>query len=244
MNTPLVNLQILGVQKAGTSALAHFLAQHPHICVVDGKEAHVFDQPDFHQQTDKFTYAQKRYNKKLPHYKGEALICDATPITLFNPTYLKACIDYNPNAYFIVILRDPVERAISHFSMSRSKGREKHNMLISFLIEPWRLRKEQQWSSWSGDSAWRNHSYLARGEYKRQLTELENLISPDQLLVLSQNDLLQKHDASLRKIFKFLNVEQVSIPQETIFPSPTTSMNLMDRLAKLYAKAYFLLKRQ
>ena len=60
MNTPLVNLHIVGVQKAGTSALAHFLSQHSDVCVVEGKEAHVFDQPDFASK-DKHEYANKRY---------------------------------------------------------------------------------------------------------------------------------------------------------------------------------------
>ena len=43
---PFPNLIIPGVQKAGTTALASFLSQHPDICIVEGKEAHVFDDPD------------------------------------------------------------------------------------------------------------------------------------------------------------------------------------------------------
>ena len=53
-----VNLHIVGVQKAGTTALAHFLSQHPDICLVDGKEAHVFDQPDFYETEDKKAFAE------------------------------------------------------------------------------------------------------------------------------------------------------------------------------------------
>lgn len=241
--SPLVNLQILGVQKAGTTALAHFLGQHPDICVVDGKEAHVFDQPEIETQADKNSFAKTRYRKKLAHYHSERIICDATPITLLNPTFLRHCVDYNKNARFIVILRDPVKRAVSHYNMSKSRGREKRNMLLSFLLEPWRLRIEKQTAYWPRNSPWRECSYLKRGEYNRQLRVLRQLVRQDQVLIISQQALLKQHDATLKNVFAFLGVKPIAVSQENIFSQLPMSPSLLSSLAKLYATFYFLIRR-
>ena len=242
LRLPLVNIQILGVQKAGTSALAHFLSQHPDICLVEGKEAHVFDQPDYASQTDSLAFAEKRYGRKLAHYGGEKYICDATPITLFNPTYLKRCVSYNPDAKFIVLLRDPVERALSHFAMSASRGREHRNILWSFVMEPFRLIKEKEEDCWPTGSPWRDCSYLKRGEYARQLKRLKALVPEDQILVLRQEALLSEHETTLQCVFEFLGLDPFHIEQKSIFKLPNTRKDLLQTLAGLYARLYFSVK--
>lgn len=233
-----VNLQIVGVQKAGTSALAHFLSQHPDICLVDGKEAHVFDQPDFFGSSDQEAYAEKRYSKKLSSYRGESVICDATPVTLFNPHYLKACVEYNPNAKFIVLLRDPVERAQSHYRMMKKLKRENKNMLIAFVLESWRLRNNEGFN-WSRQSPWRNWSYLHRGLYENQLELLYSLVKPEQVLVLNQKKLQNQHEATLNDVFTFIGLTPIKVKKERIFVSETKPFSLMDSLARVYARLFF-----
>jgi hypothetical protein len=241
-NPLLVNIQILGVQKAGTSALAQFLSEHPDICLVANKEAHVFDQPNYAEQPCVTEFAAKRYAKKLVHYAGEQYICDATPITLFNPTYLRRCVEYNPNAKFIVVLRNPIDRAISHYSMSKARGREKRNILMSFLLESIRLKKESQDSDWPSGSPWRDQSYLKRGEYTSQLHRLNLLVPNSQVLVIRQEDLLNQHNKTLQDVFTFLNLEPVNVKQRKIFSQAEKPKGIIYFLAGLYARLYFAAK--
>jgi len=241
MSKPLVNLHIVGVQKAGTSALAHFLSQHPKICVVEGKEAHVFDQPDF-PTDNSHSYASKRYEKKLSHYNHEPIICDATPITVFDPIFLKRCYAYNPGAKFILLLRNPVERAVSHFYMSKNRAREQNNMFMSFLKESKRLKHLSGNDAWASGSLWRDNSYLTRGLYKKQIENLFSVAPKDQCLIITQEELLNSHEKTLTDVFKFLNVDDFAIEAEKVFISPKTKKDPTERAARLFAALYFLSK--
>lgn len=241
MTLPLVNLHIIGVQKAGTSALAHFLSQHPDICVVQDKEAHVFDQPDY-PKYDTQNFANKRYAKKLQHYNKELIICDATPVTLFNPTFLERCYSYNPSAKFIVILRDPVQRAVSHYYMSKKRRRESNNMLLGFMKEALRLHCVDKSEAWQSGSVWRDNSYLKRGLYREQINNLYSIVAESQCLVLTQETLLAEHDATMSKVFNFLDIPNLKIAQEKIFSSSQNNSDKTERAARLYAALYFTLK--
>jgi len=240
MDIPLVNLHVVGVQKAGTSALAHFLSQHPKICVVEGKEAHVFDQPNF-PKNNTLDYASRRYAKKLSHYTDEPIVCDATPITILDPVFLKRCYLYNPNAKFILLLRNPIERAVSHFYMAKNRDREHNNMLMSFLKEHNRLNKLSKSDAWASGSTWRENSYLTRGLYKQQIETLFSTAPPNQCLIITQEELLTSHKKTLSNVFKFLDVDNLAIAPEQVFRSPNTKKDVTEGAARLFAALYFII---
>jgi len=240
----LLNLHIIGVQKAGTTALASFLHQHPAIYVVDGKEAHVFDHPLYSEQSDKSTFANKIYKSKLSNYLDQPIVCDATPITVFRPEFIQACYQYNTDAKFILILRDPVERAISHYRMSQSRSQEKCSMLSAFLLEPFRLKGIKKSASWKFDSPFRNHSYLSRGCYSGQLRNLYNMIPKQQVLVLHQEDLKNQHKEVMLHVFEFLGIQPHDIPPSQVYVGKQTTVRPSDRLARLYASVYFFIRRE
>lgn len=237
----LVDLHIVGVQKAGTSALAYFLSQHPDICVIEGKEAHVFDQPNFFDEDDPHGYAQERFWKKLPHYNNESVICDATPITIFNPIYLRACFNYNPKAKFILLIRDPVARAVSHYKMMRGRSKEGSAMLSAFRKEKFRLNIKDAEKPWASGSPWRDQSYLRRGLYKKQIRLAKSIIPEQNLLILQQENLLQNHKQTLSDVFNFLNLKDIPIASEKVFESGSVNSHWTDILARIYARCYFTL---
>lgn len=243
MNKPLVNLHIVGVQKAGTTALAHFLSQHSQICVVEGKEAHVFDQPNFPEH-NAHEFACNRYAKKLSQYANEPFICDATPLTVLNPQFLRRCYLYNPSAKFILLLRDPIERAVSHFHMSKSRGREHKNMLMAFMQERKRLSRVAEKDAWASGSVWRENSYLTRGLYKQQIKTLFSIVPQSQCLIISQEELLKNHDKTLAKTFEFIGVENMPIAHEKIFMSANTNKSITERAARLFAALYFICNKE
>ncbi|AEP31193.1 sulfotransferase family protein [Brumicola nitratireducens] len=235
---PVPNVHIIGFQKCGTTAMAHFLSQHPDICMVEGKEAHVFDDPEYAAASDKTDFARQKYAKKLSHYAGEGYILDSTPITLFHPAFLKACVVFNPHAKFIVMIRDPVKRAFSHYNMTKDKGLESYSPFIAFLIEPWRMkgwRKALPLCPFA--HAYRDHSYLTRGRYKSQFDLLYQLVDANQVLVVEQSVLASEHSKTLERVFQFLSLEPKNIPKEDVFTGQQkTSQNIA---ATLLAKLYF-----
>lgn len=217
---PLPNLFIPGVQKAGTTALASFLAQHPDVCLVEGKEAHVFDDPDFHASSNKLEFARQKYASKLKHYKAERYILDATPITILHPKFIEAVSTYCPNAKHIVMLRDPVERALSHYAMSKERGLEPFSPMRAFWQERARMK-----GFYAGlptslfESPFRDQSYLMRSRYQRQLTSLYEAVEKDKVKVIQQDLLLSCHDKVMSDIFSFLNISNVNIEQKKVFSS-------------------------
>lgn len=176
-----VRFLIGGVQKGGTTALAHCLSQHPQIVLPTGKEAHVFDAPDFDDGWNR-TQVDLRY---APHYAvdtGALLVGDATPIYCLHERFVQRIARYNPQMRWLLLLRDPVERAISHYHMERLRGDEHWALLPALLFERWRLRGHMD--DFSPDSPLRHHSYRLRGDYARQLDTLYRHFDRSQVLVL------------------------------------------------------------
>lgn len=235
----LPNLFISGVQKAGTTAIASFLEQHPDVCLVKNKEAHVFDNPQLFQTNDKAGFIYEKYAEKLTHYNGEKYILDATPITILHPQFIAQCAEFCSEAKHIVMLRDPVERALSHYSMSRSKGREELSPINAFLNESKRLADFYEMLPLSDfKSKYRDNSYLIRGLYKRQLRSLRKYFEEDAVKVLNQNDLLEKHHETLMDIFAFLELPEILVPEKRVFKTEEdVTLPIFTRLAlRLYFK--------
>lgn len=224
MNTyPLPNLFIPGMQKAGTTALASFLSQHPDICLVEGKEAHIFDNPEFYKTKDKLTFAKENYQEKLRHYNGERYILDATPITILHPLFISSCAAICPNSKYIVMLRDPIERALSHYAMTRERGFEPFSPTKAFLLERSRMKGFYEQLPFSPfESKYRDQSYVIRGRYKKQLNYLQKQVSKSCIYIEQQKRLSTFHEDCMRDIFRFLELPYISIEKKEIFKSSET----------------------
>lgn len=233
------NLFIVGGQKCGTTALAHFLSQHPEICLAEGKEAHVFDNPDFLDEKGHVCITRdmldKAYQAKFTHANDERYLCDATPIYAYWQPILSALAHYQPEAKLIFMLRDPVERAMSHYTMERSRGLENRTMLQAFLREGGRLKKAQ--SNYHWNSPLRTHSYLDRGLFSRQWESITHYFKEENILLMHNDELRYQHQKALARVFQFLEIQDVDIPAESVFTGRYTSPSLAQRLAKLYARA-------
>ena len=206
---------IVGAQKCGTTALARFLSRHPDIGMASPKEMHLFDSP---QYAGDWTPEQidERYRPFFRHCAGTAVRGEATPIYMFLPEVAREIQRYNPDLKLIVLLHDPVERAISHYYMERARGREHRPLWLALLCEPMRLRRCRDGRAFG--SALRVCSYRRRGLYSLQLRNLYRWFDRSRVLVVRTRDLRQHHDAVLRRVFAFLGVsEQVRIEPEIVF---------------------------
>lgn len=212
-----VDFVIAGAQKGGTSALAHFLSQHPAIAMAS-REGHIFDSPDYSEDWTP-EEIDARYARRIARRPATAACGESTPIYLFFSDVAAELLRYNPALKVVVILRDPVERALSHYAMERGRGNERRPLWIALLAERWRLRRCPD--PRAPESAARQHSYRSRGLYGVQLRNLFAVFPPNQVLVLRSEDLLQRHDETLENVFAFLGVSvSVRIPAETVFKGP------------------------
>lgn len=208
-----LDFMIIGAQKSGTTALSHFLSQHPNLRMAQGKEVHLFDAEDFCEEWNP-KEINERYAKHFVGADETAKWGEATPIYLYWSRIIPALKRYNPALKLIVILRDPTERAISHYEMEKSRGNEVLPLWRALWCEKRRLSQE-------GDRlghSHRCHSYVDRGRYASQLEQLRKYFNDDQILVLENEELQQEHELTLDKVCQFLGVpHSKEIKPERVF---------------------------
>jgi hypothetical protein len=193
-----VDFVICGTQKGGTTALDAYLSEHPDICMADKKGVHYFDNEE-HFSTGKPDYS--KYHAAFSPKKKHKLLGEATPIYMYWNDSPKRIWEYNPNMKLIVLLRNPIERAYSHWNMERLRNADNLSFWEAIINEKERCLKalpEQH----------RVYSYIDRGLYLEQLRRLWAYFPKDKVLILKNEDLKQKPDETLNYICEFLGVAQ------------------------------------
>ena len=187
----------LGTQKGGTTTLHWLLAQHQQVHLPECKEVQFFTQ--HHHQGE--GWYRSHFEKASPLQRcGEI-----TPFYLFHPEAPGRIQALLPQAKLIVLLRDPVERAISHYFHARKRGFEPLELEKAFAAEPSRLA--------SGDPfSFQKHSYLSRSRYLEQLDRYEALFPRHQLLILRSEDLFQHVEQIWPRLLEFLDLEPSVVP--------------------------------
>lgn len=192
---PRVDFIIPGVQKAGTTALFDHLGDVPGIALSTVKEVHFFDdesvdwaQPDY-----------RAYEAQFASVQG-AVVGEATPIYLYWPNALERIAAYNPAMRLIVMLRDPVERAWSHWRMETSRGPEREPFGWCIRQGRQRLFESEPWGHH------REFSYVERGFYGEQVARMFELFPREQVLFLKADDLRTDPNTVLASVCAFLGV--------------------------------------
>ncbi len=182
----------IGAMKSGTSALRYYLRQHPQIYMPDF-EPHYFD---------------REYDKPIQQYEeifeeaseGE-LIGEKTPAYIYRPSVPKRIHNHIPNVKLIALLRDPVERAYSHYCQRLRAGEEELD--FKEAIEKERERLEE------GDIQEREeYSYVDRGKYHEQIERYLKYFDRDQVLILPSEDLRNNREKTLREILEFIGADK------------------------------------
>lgn len=195
---------LVGAQRCGTTSLARLLEAHPDICLAKGKEAHWFD--DARVQREGVN--PERWAERFAHHAGEAVLLDATPSYLYLPGCIEALHRHNPDIRVIAVLRDPAERARSHYAHERQRGVEASKYWQALQLESRRLAADR--NPLAPNSPARVSSFRDRGRYSRQIGRLLEWF-PD-ALVLRFDELIEDGDNTARRITEHLRVAP--------FPSP------------------------
>jgi hypothetical protein len=200
---PTVDFIIVGAQKTGTTALFRMLKKHQNIFSPQRKELHFFDNdyaidwacPDY------TSYESNFVDKTDGQVAGEA-----TPIYSYWPPCVERIKAYNPDIKLILCIRDSAERAFSHWSMEFARQLE--TMEFSGAIRQGRERVGHGQHSLDGHH--RYFSYIERGFYARQISNILIHFPKEQLLVVTFDAFQRDLNNFLDTICRFLCVPQFS----------------------------------
>lgn len=191
-----VGFVVAGAQKGGTSALDQYLREHAELCLPRSKELHFFD-TDRWFATEPVDYAP--YHSSFNPGPGHRLLGEVTPAYLYWPTAAERMARYNPGMKVIVVLRNPVTRAFSHWNMSRRNGRESLPFRLALDAEAQRLRLLPLAKA-------KAFSYVDRGFYAQQLKRLWRCFPRQQTIVFKSEQLLDAHASVLAEVAAFLGI--------------------------------------
>ena len=196
MNSPQteirIDVMIAGAQKAGTSSLLGYLAQHPEIL------AHETAELDFFVNDEAFeNLCMAKYFSRAPE-AGEVVLAKSATV-MHTPVALSRLHEHNPDCKIIIVLRNPVDRAYSSFRWARSNGLED---LLAFEDAVWKGIER-----FSDARRRRNCDYLATGLYAKWLGEIYRRFPRDQISILLLEDLRKSPKNVCRELHEFIGVD-------------------------------------
>jgi hypothetical protein len=209
---------ILGAQRAGTSSLHKYLVQHPmiHSNELAETEVHFFDAK--HVPGAELAGREAWYRAHFPRKRelgAQSRVFDSTPNYLFDPLAAQRIHDMLPQAKLLVLLRDPTQRAISHYFKSRRKGDESLDMLEAFQQEEARFERAMAQEIPPPRFVF-GQTYKSRGRYAEQLERYRKKCFPENMLVLVSEEFFSNPRATLRRVFEFVGVDAAfSVPDLT-----------------------------
>lgn len=213
---------IIGAQKGGTTSLYEYLSQHPDIARALRKEIRFFDE---------------QYNKGLAWYRsffptfakchhhlratGQRLQTgEATPEYLFDPLVPERMRGVLPGVKLIVMLRDPVSRAYSHYQHVLRRGREPLSFDESVKQELQQLRSghdQRDPHQRYGPRTHKMYSYVSRGYYAAQIRAWLRFFEKSQFLFLRSEDFYERPNDVLQRTGSFLGLRAFEWRTSTVF---------------------------
>ncbi|MBW8812017.1 MAG: sulfotransferase domain-containing protein [Caulobacterales bacterium] len=228
---PRVTFLIAGVQKGGTTALFDYLGDYPDLALSDAKELHFFDD----EARDWAAPDYGAYHARFPDPAGRP--CgEATPIYSYWPASLERICAYSPAMRLILVLRDPVQRAWSHWRMEYARGAETRPFAWCVREGRQRLFQAEPWGHH------REFSYVERGFYAEQVERIFGLFPRSQVLITTSDSLRSDPGGTLGQVRAFLGlppaptppVREVHVGQAIDYPSLLTADDI-DHLRGVYA---------
>ena len=199
---------IIGAQKSGTTSLFYYLSQHPQLIPSIKKEVHFFD-GGLDPGVDNFSKGQSWYRAHFPkrnELDNHEKVFEASPSYLFNPYVPERIFNLLPNTKLIILLRNPTERAISHYFHQKRKGVETLPIFDAFKVEEERLAPIIENEDYRS-KIFLQYSYKSRGLYYEQIIRYLKYFKFSNLLILHSDDLFMHTEITLQQTFNFIDVD-------------------------------------
>lgn len=208
---------IIGAQRSGTTSLYKYLVRHPLVgSVLLGKGVHYFD-VNYDRGLGWYrAHFPTRLTARLAsaRHGGEMITGEGSPYYVFHPLAPERIVRTLPDAKLILLLRDPVARALSHYEHEVARGFEELSFEEALDREEERLAGEaerilQDPSCHSFEH--QHHSYAARGMYADQVERWFELVAGERLLVLQAERFFADPGAGLAEVLQFLDLPPWSL---------------------------------
>ncbi|MFY0673650.1 MAG: sulfotransferase domain-containing protein [Bacteroidia bacterium] len=199
----LPNFILIGAQKGGSSALYKFICEHPKVKRAFIKEPHYFSG---RHKTDSLNW----YRALFPLKQANTITGEASPSYITHPLSPLRIKDLLPQAKLILIVRNPVERALSNYFHSVKYNREDLSIekafarpIADFELEYNKMRDNDGYHS----QFYYRHGYIHKGFYDFHLANWYMHFAKEQLLVVENNELLNEPEKVYNKVLDFLELE-------------------------------------
>ncbi len=217
------NFFIVGAAKAGTTSIFNLLKQHPEVFMSPIKEPYFFCKDivlnDFRysyrekQKIDIDTYlttkplkeihsanlsdkSESLYNQLFSEATNENILGEGSVGYLYSKVAAEEIFKYNPKSKILIMLREPVERTISHYLMDFTT----HNSFDAYEV----IKKDFSLTK----KGWGiSNLYIELSLYYEQIKRYFEVFPKEQILVLSINDLKRNAEMTLKKVFNFLEID-------------------------------------
>jgi hypothetical protein len=187
----LPNFVVIGAMRSGSTSLYKYLQAHPDV-FMPRKEIHFFDV--------KWDRGVSWYHTRFEGYAGQSAVGEATPTYLADPVALDRMAGTIPDARLVAVLRDPTDRAYSHYWMEHARQRDPRTFEEAVADE---LTKRPGAPT---------SDYLDRGRYARQLEQVCERFPRTRLHVVLLDDLRDRPQETYAATCRFLGIDDGFVP--------------------------------
>jgi hypothetical protein len=181
---------IAGLPKCGTTALAAYLETHPEVFVAPQKEVHFFDQH--------FARGIPWYRSQFAGATAERAVGEATPTYMMRDDTVARIASVVPDVRLIVVLRNPVDRALSHYWWMRGA--------VGFERRDFEVAARAEMLDPTGATTRPHFGYLEGSRYAAHLDRLYRSFPPQAVHVVIAEDLRRAGQATFAGVCRFLGV--------------------------------------
>ena len=219
-----------GVQKGGTTSLYAALCQHPQIIPAKFKEVFYYGNSSNYKNGLSYYkqfFATSRYKKSLEGKIGKhALTLDASTNTFDSKEAPGRILKDNPDAKIIFILRNPGDRAFSHYKMGVQREWELADFEKALELEEKRIEdgKTNSLSDKNHNYAYYRLGYKSRGIYVEYLKNWMSIFPNKNILVISSEEFLKNEEQTYKTVCEFLKIDVIKIKSEKLNEGPSGKM--------------------
>ena len=199
----LPNFMCIGAAKSGTTTLYDLLRQHPDVYAPSFKEPHYFDIPS--NYCNGIDWYDNTYFNSV---KQQKVIMDFTPSYLYEINAAKRIFtSLGKDVKFLVILRNPVDRAFSHYLHSKRDEYELEGFLKALSKEEFRINAARLKDDYLSEL---RCSYVSQGCYYSMISKYLEYFPIEQFLFIHfEQEFVANRTASIKKIFSFLGIDYI-----------------------------------
>ena len=206
---------IVGAQRCGTTSMFKTLRQHPAVVAPAlQKGIHYFDKnydrgPGWYRGHFPLKATAARLARGAAAGADAVITGESSPYYMFHPLAADRIARDLPEVRLIVLLRDPVERAISAYTHEKARGFETETFERALELEPERIagERDRMLTDPGYDSFHLQHNaYLTRGQYIEQLERLEHLFGRDRIHVVDSHDFFERPAPTYADVLQFLGL--------------------------------------